>query len=284
MAAGEAVMGARMGNIARLWFGPLAAFGGFILVVETILVCPVIGLGRTDPLDAGDLISLLTGAITAAGLTGIYTQFRQRENEAALRLDAMHAAFNAPDMQISRDIGWTYLTSLSAPEPEHAAGEADDAAAPEKPKSRASGRQDDARTEADARRERLLRLAHWWVHLGGDAPKAPGTPKKNETRKAYDTRHVWALTAVINFYVRLENQLALHYGNAGIPGKLFARAVGPFVWSYWRSELMRFVDACEKVERPGHVPKPYFIAPLQSLDRRYAKSFGIEPEHGKETA
>lgn len=241
-------------DYARIWGWPLAAFTTFILVVEAILLHPYDVSQGVSFLPPSELIALLSGAITAAGLTGIYQQFRQGSREAALRLDALHAAFNAADMQVHRDLGWKYLESLVVTRKGHP--------------------RDDSR---------LQDFATWWVCSAGEAPPAPGEPAGGESREAYDARFTWAVTAVINFYVRLENHFALHADRSSISARQFLRATGPFVWRYWEADIMAFVGACEQkrfADRKGRTVVPYFIEPLHRLEKRYDEAIASTNTRG----
>jgi hypothetical protein len=236
----------RLAGYVRIWLWPLSAFAAFILLVEAILFYPFRQPLEFDPMGAAELIALLSGAITAAGLTGIYRQFQQGSREAALRLDELHAAFNAADMQVHRDLGWKYLQSLMV--------------------RKRDGTWDDRRLQA---------FATWWVCSTGKPPTAPGTPGPEESRRAYDDRHTWAVTAIINFYVRLENHFELHADRSYISDRQFLQATGPFVWRYWEADIMAFVKVCKAKTFTDHKQRnvpPYFVEPLARLERRYDKA------------
>ena len=107
--------------------------------------------------------------------------------------------------------------------------------------------------------------------------------------KDHNAKHIWALTAILNFYVRLENHLALHYGKETIPAEDFLSTVGPFVFPFWADDIMAFVDACAiehglfSIDATGDeralrkAIRPYFIAPLRNLDARYKTAIAQMP-------
>lgn len=233
-------------NFVRIWLWPLVAFAAFILIVQAVLLYSYALPLHPFLFNASELIALLSGAITAAGLTGIYQQFRQGSREAALRLDELHAAFNAADMQVHRDLGWKYLESLVVEKKGHPADD-----------------------------QRLQDFAAWWVCSTGTAPPAPGDPKKGQSREDYDAQYTWAVTAMVNFYVRLENHFALHADRSSISAHQFLRATGPFVWRYWEADIMAFVKVCKEQrfsDQKGRPVDPYFIEPLQKLEQRYDRA------------
>ena len=233
-------------GVWTIWRWPAVAALLFVSVAEAVIILS--GLTRGGSLGwlaPAETLSLLSGAVTAAGLTAVYSQFREGNRaaasaarEAALRLDELHAAFNAPEMQVYRDIGWTYLKAVAA---------------------------DDAK---------LLLFAKWWVLSTSVAPEGC-----EETDKGLDyithSREIWAVTAMITFYVRLENHFAVHFPGGDPPAGDFLQATGPFVWKYWEEDLIKFADACEQfrfLDRHGNAIAPYFVKPLNDLDARFARA------------
>jgi hypothetical protein len=231
----------------RIWRGPVLAAFAFVALAEAILLSPRLWAGgHISPLPPAELISLLSGAITAAGLTAIYFQFREGNRaagraavEVALRLDDLHVAFNAPDMQVHRDIGWHYLKAVARDS------------------------------------DKLAKFARWWVLSEGSAPDINESAEDRPKGMVSHTSAGWAVTAMVTFYVRLENHFALHFANHEPAPEAFLTATGPFVWKYWEADMMKFVEVCSKLEfrdRKKRVVEPYFVVPLRNLANRYERS------------
>jgi hypothetical protein len=238
-------------NMQRYWMKPVIAGVVFFAVAQGVLLAAACYAGtQTAVLKPADILSLLTGTLTAMGLTAIFASFQQANREAALRLDELYVAFNSADMQRHRDLAWTYLDKLL--EVKKVKGH---------PKY--------------WREDHINAFSHWWVNSAGNAPSG----RELEIDDPASTNdYTWAVTAMITFYVRLENHFATHFPE-GQPGSSeFERATGPFVWNYWADRLLDLAEACSEVhvlpERHGRQIKPYFETPLQALEARY---------HGKTT-
>lgn len=81
-----------------------------------VTVFAILAFGKHEPLSTSDVIALLTGAVTAVGLSAIFLQIQTNEKQRALemtvRADQLHTEFNAESMRESRDLAYTYLKSL----------------------------------------------------------------------------------------------------------------------------------------------------------------------------
>lgn len=223
----------------------------FFLVTEFILIFPYpFNRVEIDPLTPSDLISLLTGAVTAAGLAGIYAQILARTDDArrnsALQLDSLHAYFNSTQMRENRTLAFVYLSFLL---------------------------QDQVAFE---------QYAKYWINSAGCVG---ATPNKNDLRKIFpheskqncNVYDDWAkrpfleydaaVSAVISFFVRL----AVHLKQSELANQLSddtREAVSPFFWhSYWREKVMPFADLCVEIQNDklSEFELPYFVIPLRRL-------------------
>lgn len=191
-----------------------------------------------------DIISLLTGAFTAAGLFAIFLQVRtaeedakERENQRALemavRADQLHMEFNTESMRESRDLAYFYLKSLRD-------------------------------------RDLLKSFAESWLHER-ENPNFP-ISKSNETDKA-----VWAVSVMVAFYVRLASHVKFYDDRVKhLSAEDLARLIGPFFWDYWAEAGMKaLVHECENLEEGSPFGRPYFINPLRELERFSNRAKGI---------
>jgi hypothetical protein len=188
-----------------------------------------------------DMLSLLTGAVTAMGLAGVYMQVKdgrcetdrrtaEQALEAALRADQLHAEYNSTEMQQPRVIAYEYLKFLK-------------------------------------RRNQMDEYARNWLfddERPCQVPKKLGPDGKLLTFDDYSN----ALDSMIAFFVRVSSHVKLHepqLRNGELDG---AEMIGPFFWPYWEQAGMpAFVAACKQLhEREGRgFDRPYFIDGLERL-------------------
>jgi hypothetical protein len=194
-----------------------------------------------------DVISLLTGAFTAAGLFAIFLQVRtaeedakERENQRALemavRADQLHMEFNTDSMREHRDLAYSYLKTM----------------------------RDDGT---------LLRtFAEYWIYDKKDAhpplSRAETTPRPD-----------WSVSVMIAFFVRLASHVKFYDDRVNhLNAEDMARLIGPFFWNYWAEAGIRaLVDECARLEKENPSPfgLPYFINPLRELEEFSGRAKGI---------
>lgn len=265
----------------------------FLAVAEVLLAfVPWLRGQDIRLLKNADTIALLSGVVTAFGLSALFFQLKaaalaeaQRAQDAkrqsALQLDGLHAHFNSQEMRAHRNLAYDFLRYL-------------------------------LRHPDD-----LKAYARYWVldvyyaghvptrqqidQLFGAPAEAGSNPLPAGAERSFDD-YDKAVSSIVAFYVRL----SLHVGPISSPQQTdsaavlddFAReAVGPFFWSpYWRTKLLALAQACEdavleesarRIEAnkrgraeavsaptqpvgrgldPWEFEVPYFVTPLRRLD------------------
>jgi hypothetical protein len=226
-------------------------FIGVSFIVAVLVILTLSGGKAWAP---SDVISLLTGAVTAAGLFALSLQVRtaqedaqERENQRALemavRADQLHMEFNIESMREHRDLAYSHLKSLR-----------------DNPK--------------------LLRtFAEYWIYDKKDAylplGQAEATPKPD-----------WSVSIMIAFFVRLSSHVKFYDDRVNqLNAEDMSRLIGPFFWIYWaEAGIKALVDECAKLEKekPSPFGLPYFINPLRELEKfsDRAKGIKLEPRQG----
>jgi len=222
---------------------PLFIGVGFIAVVLAILT-----LGGSSAWPRSDIISLLTGAVTAIGLFALFLQIRtaqedanERENQRALemavRADQLHMEFNSEKMREHRDLAYSYLKSIRD-------------------------------------NPQLLRtFAEYWIY---DKVDLHSPFNENKTTPRPD----WSVSVMIAFFVRLASHIKYYDDRINqLDAEDMARLIGPFFWKYWaEAGIQALVDECAKLEQKNASPfgLPYFINPLRELERFSDRTKGIK--------
>jgi hypothetical protein len=233
-----------------LW--ALSAFAGFIIITELVICAPLLISGTSvGPMPAAEVISLLSGAVTAAALAAVYLQVRDaRRNaaqqiiEVAVRADQLHAEFNSTDMRKHRDRAYTHLKLL------------------------------------DNDRAALAALAEAWIY---DRPyatannewsrvaEAAGATKTAEAYRAMDET-LWSISCMVAFYVRVEAYLRTNDAHFKQRQESTSTLLGPFYWQYWANAgIRRLVEASDEAYRKDPkqaIEEPYYVTPLRRLDDR----------------
>jgi hypothetical protein len=204
----------------------------FIVVVLTVIV-----FGKHKPLSTSDVISLLTGAVTAIGLSAIFLQIqtneKQRALEMAVRADQLHMEFNTRDMRQHRDIAYPYLKELRG------------------------------------NPEQLDALARYWIY----DEEALCLTSENESGEASQLKfedRATSVSVMVSFFVRLSSHIRFYDGRAkNLKAEDMANLIGPFFWRYWADAGIRaFVVKCAERHRLKASPfgTPYFISALDDLE------------------
>ena len=231
------------GRSLRGWLGDvgpaLVAGGAYLGVAEVALRRPDL-LGTA--LSAADTLSLLTGAVTAAALSGVYLQVkgarrdaeeraRQQQAEAAVRADELQAQFHAHEMVQQRIIALQFLKYLR------------DASLMDK-------------------------YAEIWVSDSTDEIDVAQLRDGTGQRLTYSEQS-WALEVVIAFFVRVGTYLDFHQEQLQPGSKQSSRFLEPFCWSYWkRGGMLEFMAACERAhwKVQEQFARPYFLDKLQLVE------------------
>lgn len=232
-----------------------ACAAAYLLTIEAVALWPVWigGAGTITRMTDANLISLLTGTVTAAGLAALYSQlinandaaqtraleaaFAQLElnRAAALRADRLHVDFNSSEMRRQRGLAWRYLKFLR-----------------------------------EAGNGRLLtRFVQCWIsddaasHGDEEYLPMPAIPGGATTSAEYEA----AVSFVIAFFVRLNTHVQLLDQDQRSDPSLIADFLAPFFWWQWRGVLeMLAIECINQERRPVDNPGVYyFVKPLAQL-------------------
>ncbi|WP_273242533.1 hypothetical protein [Hyphomonas atlantica corrig.] len=224
----------------------------FIGILELILFAQAgFDLENMKAMSPASTISLCTGALTAAALSGIYAQFKSSENAAkeraintSLNLDALHGDFNTSEMRTVRKDAYKLLRQLKYSEQD---------------------------------RQNFIKC--WFQDDREITVKDPAT---NKTFDDYSN----AISVILAFYVRLETRLRLadQPSNSNWP-KDCSNYIGQFFWDHWRdSGVLELIAASKE----GGIRKidefeivPYYVEPLEALNKRYLAGLGVQPKRLK---
>lgn len=256
----------------------IAMAAWFVFVTLLVLIFQSLLHGEVPkPLEPAEVIALITGAITAAGLAGLFFQVQDISNQAehraeesrrqtAVRLDALHEFFSSSVMRKNRNMGYAFLKYLLA----------------EGNEQELEGYATYWTLDVDYNatvptKEKLLTLHH--EH--GAPEFSSSDPRTDQLFEHYDA----AASAMVAFFVRL----SLHLRDAIREDESYEDAylqslrdsVGPFFWTYyWSRLLLPLADACEYAfshqdsklantdgKSTRRYGQPAFISPLRRLDR-----------------
>lgn len=270
----------------------VAAVVGALFVVVTLaaiyIPSPLVMYQRS-PLGKAELIALMTGGATAAGLVVLFRQMQESESRAearaedirrqnAVHLDSMHAFFSSPEMRKNRSLANGFLEALLEEGVEwELAGYARHWTLEEKykPSQRVSARL------------RSLYELHMNVEVG------QSTASEGHVFVQCDA----AVSAMVSFFTRLSVHLRDVMDAESYPAHfedLLRDSVGPFFWTYyWGGKLLPLATACEEAaknhnekldqekeqnrsgnRRECRFAPPAFIGPLRTLDERMKR---LEP-------
>ncbi len=221
----------------------IGAGGLFLSVSQGVLILQAYFKGRPlAPLPPAETLSLIGGAVTAAGLAGILFQLtdgeRQRSLAAANKADQLHAEFGTPEMRSHRQVAYRYFQHLlSLP---------------------------------GKREVQLSLLAENLVAQTAhdiDLPEIESESKEGRSGRVDSV--VWSIGEILAFYSRVEYHLTEYFGDDEIDADTFTKIVGPFYWSYWADiGIMEFVKASRRAYHPKVPEWPFYVGPIEALDLR----------------
>jgi hypothetical protein len=235
----------------------------FFSVVELILIVPSLVTGSGIKfLSPTDTISLLTGTVTAAGLSAVAAQVMESARNAeartlelrrqsALQLDSLHAHFNSVEMRKHRNIAYLYLRFLMDSEGSMAT----------------YARYWIADMDITIARNDFILMA-----------KAPVNDSSNPFAELVEVTFIdcdAAVSSIVAFYTRLSSHILQSFPDIdNADAKLDAatiEAFSPFFWTYWQNRLKALSDECQKVYQQEAQSKglsaPFFRKPFERLDR-----------------
>jgi len=224
----------------------------FISTVQGLLwLSALFGGYSLTPLDASEVISLLTGAMIAGTLVAIAIQVhqgvetsRRAAGESALRADALQAQFDEADMRAHRSLGYHFI---------------------------------------DSNRNQISALADWFfdkkreylsLNINEEAMKASGVEDREKAiRKAFVS-----ISCMLLFYHRVRLHLDLHRDDLARLGFSPDYFLSLFFFGNWvEVGLVEMVQSIDDAfsnltsEKRSQIGRPYYIESIYELDQVWAQ-------------
>lgn len=224
----------------------------FIALVQVFFWLSALFQGSSlAPLNAGEIISLFTGAVTAGTLVGIAVQVQQgvesshrAAGESALRADALQAQFDETEMRQHRSLAYHFI---------------------------------------DSNRNQIEVLANWFFNrrreysspdVNAEAMKASGVKDREQAvRNAFVS-----VSSILLFYHRVRLHLRLHRDDLLRLGFSPDYLLSLFFFGSWvEVGLVELVEAIDEEfsnltdEERSVIGRPYYVESIRLLDRVWSQ-------------